>query len=542
MFSNKCLVSLQLLLIIIIIIACLGYVSEGAATIKEQQQQKIQHVIVMMLENRSFDHMLGYYGMKIDQRVDGLKGNECNYKDLSSNRPTKSPEDGGEEICVNDQAKQHCAYDPNHSFAATTERIFGCEWNKTEGTPCTEMDATDGKNDMSGFVASAIREGKDGINEMSMWPPEQIPIMTTLAQEYALFDRFFASHPGSTYPNRQFVLSGTAHGMTDTGNQVPKGGFPQKTVLRSLEEVGLTWNMYYEDSLAWAIFLKDVQRNSSKPFIKPMYEFYTDARRGSLANFIFLEPRIAPSKNVCPAHEDKTYGLPNHQHPRASVLEGERWIKNVYESLRNGPNWNSTLLIVTYDEHGGFYDHVGPPQHNVPNPDGIHTKEGFTYERLGIRIPTLAISPWIKKNVLVHDPPNDQKPACTSEYELSSIPATLRKVFPRLDQTPLTRRDGWAATFEHLLTDEYRSDTPTALPRLPITPHDEVERLLNMEIDEHAEGLIHVLCDLVGEEKKEKKLCGKEIETYHDFSPWVKKMWARWIDQHDQMMLIHMLA
>lgn len=87
--------------------------------------------------------------------------------------------------------------------------------------------------------------GKDGANEMTMWPPEKVPIITTLAKEYALFDRFFAAHPGSTYPNRQFVLSGTAHGMTDTGNAVPPGGFPQKTVLRSFQDTeGLDWRMY----------------------------------------------------------------------------------------------------------------------------------------------------------------------------------------------------------------------------------------------------------------------------------------------------------
>ena len=189
---------------------------------------KIEHVVVLMLENRAFDHMLGYYGMNVDKRVDGLTGSECNFKNLSDTSAGK--------ICVNNQAKEVCEYDPNHSFAATTERIFGCRWNKTDGTPCTDTKSTTGKNDMSGFVASAILEGKDGLNEMTMWSEQKIPIMTTLAQEYALFDRFFASHPGSTYPNRQFVLSGTAHGMTDTGNKVPKGGFPQKTVLRSFEE------------------------------------------------------------------------------------------------------------------------------------------------------------------------------------------------------------------------------------------------------------------------------------------------------------------
>ena len=125
-------------------------------------------------------------------------------------------------------------------------------------------------------------------------------------------------------------------------------------------------------------------------------------------------------------------------------------MKNVYEALRNGPLWEETLLLITYDEHGGFYDHVPPPQRGVPSPDGICTKEGFNYERLGVRIPTLAVSPWIQRNTLVHDAPAAQKPdESTSEYELSSIPATLRKIFPQLGG-PLNRRDAWAATFEHV--------------------------------------------------------------------------------------------
>jgi phospholipase C len=390
---------------------------------------EIQNVVVMMLENRAFDHMLGYMargGPFGDVRVDGLANGTdyCNLRDLLD------PSQG--KICVSDAGKDKVPYDPNHGFAATTERIFGCKWEHTEGTPCNNMTSTTGINDMSGFVQSAIFNGKDGNNEMEAWPPEKVPVITTLAKEFALFDRFFASHPGSTYPNRQFVLSGTAHGMTDTGNQVPKGGFPQKTVLRSFEESGLDWRMYYEDSLAWAIFMKDVQRPEAQPFILKMNQFYADAKSGSLANFTFLEPRISASSA---AKDDPTYGLANHQHPQASVKEGERWMKNVYEALRASPQWNNTLLLVTYDEHGGFYDHVGPPQTGVPNPDGICTKEGFPYTRLGIRVPTIAISPWIQKGQLVHDAPAAQKPSPSSEYELSSIPATLRKLFPQVRVT-----------------------------------------------------------------------------------------------------------
>ena len=483
------------------------------ASLAHARAHAIEHVVVAMLENRAFDHMLGYMsrgGPFGDTRVNGLTGKECN--------PTLT----GELVCVNDQAQDHCPYDPDHSFARTTERIFGCQWEKTPNTPCTNMTSTNGKNDMSGFVKSAMRLGKDGANEMTMWLPEKVPIITTLAKEFALFDRFFASHPGSTYPNRQFVLSATAHGMTDTHGAVPKGGFPQKTLLRTFEEAGLDWRMYYEDSLAWAIFLADVQRNSSKPNIREMGEFYEAARTGRLPTFTFIEPRISPNPD---AKHLPSYGLANHQHPTSSVREGERWMKNIYEAVRNSPAWNKTLLLLTYDEHGGFYDHVPPPQVGVPNPDGICTKEGFAYTRLGIRIPTIAISPWIRKGTLVSEPPATQKPSETSEYELSSIPATMRKLFPELGG-PLTQRDAWAATFDHLLTEELRADCPATLPKVPPPPDGELDRQLDRVIDEHAHGVIQMLCEML--DLASEGTCGAGISTYRDFAPWAKRMWKSW--------------
>ena len=144
----------------------------------------IDTVVVMMLENRAFDHMLGYMsrgGPFGDTRVDGLTGTECNPTSVD---PAKANDTS--QVCVNDEALDHCPYDPNHSFAATTERIFACQYGKTPGTPCNNMTQTDGNNSMQGFVASAVSEGKDGKNEMTMWPPEKVPIITTLAKEYVV--------------------------------------------------------------------------------------------------------------------------------------------------------------------------------------------------------------------------------------------------------------------------------------------------------------------------------------------------------------------
>jgi len=142
-------------------------------------------------------------------------------------------------------------------------------------------------------------------------------------------------------------------------------------------------------------------------------------------------------------------------------------IKDVYEALRAGAAWNETLFIVTYDEHGGFYDHVSPPS-SVPPPDDIPSfPDSFDFTRGGVRIPTLLVSPWIKKGTVISDPTPAQKPANNSVFELTSIPATMKKMF-ELDGD-LSNRSAWAATFESYLEDltEPRTDCVTKLPDVP---------------------------------------------------------------------------
>jgi len=453
-------------------------------------------------------------------------------------------------VCVNDKALDNCPYDPNHGHAATTERIFGCQyctWPPCRGhehdqSPCSAHGSTKMPATMTGFAQSGVWNGRDGENEMSMLPPEKVPIITTLAKNFALFDRFFCSHPGPTYPNRQFVHSGTAHGATD--DEVPRTGYPQKTIFRQVEEAGLEWKMYYEDSMAWAIFMHDLRRQEAKPRIQDMDRFFEDATAGTLPAYSFIEPRISTRRNS----SRRSYGMANHQHPVASVREGERLMKDVYEAVRKGPKWNSTLLIITYDEHGGFFDHVPPPQEGVPNPDGMATKHGFNYTRLGIRVPTIAISPWIEKGTLVHEPPTSQKPFPTSQWELSSIPSTVAKLLD-LPGHPLTARTEWAATFEHLLSRSTpRTDCPESLQEISPPSTKERERQLKLPIDEHARGVIRMLCDLTeevlhgidaeGELEADTcdelgiclpRSCGDAVQTQEEFSDWSTERFQQYL-------------
>jgi len=140
-------------------------------------------------------------------------------------------------------------------------------------------------------------------------------------------------------------------------------------------------------------------------------------------------------------------------------------MKSLYEAIRSSPLWNKTLFLITYDEHGGFFDHVPPPT-DCPNPDGKvshDTTPSFDFTRLGVRVPAIAISPWIKKGTIIHEPVNG------THYEHSSVVATVRKMLVP-DQPYLTKRDAWAQTFEWLVdtVDSPRTDCPTELPEAPL--------------------------------------------------------------------------
>ncbi|KAL6654002.1 hypothetical protein ACP70R_007467 [Stipagrostis hirtigluma subsp. patula] len=181
-------------------------------------------------------------------------------------------------------------------------------------------------------------------------------------------------------------------------------------------------------------------------------DFKRHCREGKLPNYVVIEQRYFDFK-LFPGNDD---------HPSHDVAHGQRLVKEVYEALRSGPQWHETLLVITYDEHGGFFDHVPTPVAGVPSPDGIVSAApvSFAFDRLGVRVPALFVSPWIEPGTVVHRPSG---PEPTSQYEHSSIPATVKKIFNLREF--LTRRDAWAGTFESVLTrDTPRADCPEKLP------------------------------------------------------------------------------
>jgi len=393
-----------------------------------------------MEENRSFDHMFGYY-----PGVNGLTGKEWNPYD------TSHPEAGG--ITVSRDAPYVAPCDPNHGTPATTLKIFGR--NATE-----KKDFSDAR--MDGFVEFETNaKHVNACDVMKGFTPDKLPVMTALAQEFVLFDRYFCSHAGPTWPNRMYFLSATSAGSTETGpwylNEVGKL-FPQKTFYDQVAEAGFTWRNYYNDT-PWELFMESIAHHPEN--LVSMDQFFKDASEGNLPNYAFINPRCGINITTGIGSTD--------QHPDHDVAAGEQFYKDIYEALRSSPQWNDTLFIITYDEHGGFYDHVPTPL-NVPPPDGdkSYPDADVLFNRLGIRIPTLVISPWVPKGFVVSEPPAAQKPAANSEYEATSIMSTVRKILG-INAAPLTKRDAWSATFEHILEtmDTPRTDCPLHLPAAP---------------------------------------------------------------------------
>ncbi|RVX18103.1 Non-specific phospholipase C6 [Vitis vinifera] len=396
------------------------------------QDQRIKTIVVLVMENRSFDHMLGWM-KRSNSAINGVTGKECN--PVSTKNPSE------ETICFKDDA-EYVDPDPGHSFVAVKQQVFG------SGTTPS----------MIGFVEQALTMSKE-LSETVMkgFKPESVPVYAKLVEEFVVFDRWFSALPGPTQPNRLFVYSGTSHGAVSHVKENLIKGFPQKTIFDSLHANGKDFGIYFQEVPTIFFYRNMRQLKYSSKFRLYDLHFKKDAEKGKLPSLTVIEPRYFDIK-ILPANDD---------HPSHDVANGQKLVKQVYETLRASPQWNETLFIITYDEHGGFYDHVETPVDNVPSPDGNTgpAPDFFKFDRLGVRVPTIMVSPWIKKGTIVTRP---NGPAENSEFEHSSIPATIKKMY-NLPSNFLTHRDAWAGTFESVVGEltSPRTDCPGNHPSCP---------------------------------------------------------------------------
>ncbi|XP_028098944.1 non-specific phospholipase C4-like isoform X2 [Camellia sinensis] len=336
----------------------------------------IKTVVVLVQENRSFDHMLGWM-KSLNPQINGVTGSESN--------PLSTSDPGSNRLFFG-QNSIYVDSDPGHSIQAMYEQIFGQPW--TQNSASQNLQPT-----MQGFAQNAERTQK-GMSEtvMNGFKPESVAVYKELVAEYAVCDRWFAAVPASTQPNRLFVHSATSHGATSNDTKKLIEGFPQKTIFESLDEEGHSFGIYYQAPPA-TLFYRNLRKlKYVKNFHGFDLHFKRHCKEGKLPNYVVVEQRYFDLK-ILPGNDD---------HPSHDVFEGQKFVKEVYEALRSSPQWNEMLFIIIYDEHGGFYDHVPTPMTGVPSPDGLvgSAPYNFQFDRLGVRVPAIMISPWIERGTV----------------------------------------------------------------------------------------------------------------------------------------------
>jgi phospholipase C len=392
---------------------------------------RIEHFVVLMLENRSFDHMLGFSGIP---GIDGLTGAETN------------PDTTGAPVKVSNDAQYIGDYepDPGHELFDVNVQIFSNQL----ATPGTAPP-------MQGFIQSYFQVCADpnrARTVMKCFSPQTVPNLTYLARNYAVCDRWFSSVPGPTLPNRSF-----AHAATSLGSAV---GPPYLGDLHTIYPVlnqQVSAKIYYQD-FTMALTFKELLSDQTKYF-GVFNDFLTDCQNAqALPNYCFIEPRYY-ADDTGGAHE------PSDQHPDHDVRDGEALIQEVYAALTGNPDvWQKTMLLVAYDEHGGLFDHVAPPA--CQNPDGLTSPNPpFDFTRLGVRVPAVIASPYIKPGTVIGSADN-------TFYDHTSIIATARKLFlPDWQSTFLTNRDKNAATFDQVLNLPTPDNIPGAARAVALEAH-----------------------------------------------------------------------
>jgi phospholipase C len=384
---------------------------------------RIRHVVVLMHENRSFDHMLGWPSIQ-GRQVPIDPGNAA--AGMAPVFAWTTPD------------AYRTSPDPGHEFADVTLQLYGRADPPPGAVPTND-----------GFVASYGRQRDDaghvigpeaGKRILGCFSNELLPILRTLAASFVVCDQWFASVPGPTWPNRDFVHAGTSlgHANSPSWDELIWGYPHVRTIYQNLQDAGLSWRIYYHD-VSQAFYFRDLLAYQKTNF-SHFFDFDSDIKAGTLPAYSFIEPRFF----------NTSVDGANDQHPPHDVREGERLIANIYDSLRSVEAlWQETLLIVTYDEHGGFYDHVPPP--GTVNPDGrTSSSPPFAFDRLGVRVPALLVSPWI--------PPGQVD---STLYDHTAILGFVKQHFglPAF----LHARDAAADTFTHLLLDQPRTDAPRNL-------------------------------------------------------------------------------
>jgi phospholipase C len=377
----------------------------------------IKHVIVLMFENHSFDQMLGSF-RSIFPEVDGV----------DPARPGTNMDSTGRVYAQQMSDDPVVSPDPRHELDHILNQL---------------------KDNNSGFVSEYEREYPTTPEQrqriMDYFGPDDLPALHALARQFTICDRWYSSVPGPTWTNRFFVHSGTSKGIVDMPESLADHdlflGYDQDTIFDRLNEKGVSWRVYFGD-VPQSLVLRHQQHPGNAAQYRLMHAFFGDVQgpEAALPAYTFIEPNYFK-------------GEQNDDHPPHSTVRAQRLLAHVYNALReNEALWNTTLLVVVDDEHGGFYDHVPPPSAVAPD----EFLEHYTFDRLGVRVPALLVSPWVDRRVL------------STQLDHTSLLKFLTELW---GLGPLTERVRQAQSFAEAIrtSGSPRSDTPPSIPVPPLS-------------------------------------------------------------------------
>lgn len=453
------------------------------------------HVVVLMLENRSFDNLLGYLYKPDDIKPDFPLGKEfagLHFNGLHGNPVPEDAEgedgDGGITLYTRRARDYFQPFpDPGEFYAHVNTQLYGKflppsndgQTDKKIAAPYNLPDPLPPTPPMNGFIADYISvlrglEKPGCLNSifnflrlnpkwfklnaryddykaiMECYEPDQVSVMATLAKEFAVFDHWHCDVPSQTYTNRAFWHSGTAFGFVNNSplskwiehDKDQPERYNNSTLFNRLQEKDISWNIYSDNPISLTAIvhfqaLKDYHETNFKSF----NQFLTDAKNGKLPAYSFVEPRFfTPNNDQHPTSYDSVV---YRESAIGSVLLGEELIREVYNAVKNshsdtGNNWKNTLLIITHDEHGGCFDHVPPRNACPPDEPPVPGEEGFLFDRLGIRVPMIMVSAHIQRNTIVNTP-----------HRHTSF---LRTMCNKWGLSPFTERDKTAPEFTEVFT------------------------------------------------------------------------------------------
>jgi phospholipase C len=406
--------------------------------------QTFDSVVVLMLENRSFDNLIGFlYADDKNRspngdRYDGLTGDETN------------PDSKGKPVQVKRELKISNVPnpDPGEEFQHINMQLFS-----TQDPPPGAVPSNQGfVLDYASVVKASSTPKADISQIMRGYDPSMIPCLAEIIRRYAVCDRWFASVPSQTWPNRSFVHAAQSNGHVNNAPDNPLL-WHIPTIFNRMAKQGTSWSVYYDEafvSLTWLQMSQLWPLGYWKHF-HPFDQFLHDANAGALPAYSFIEPNFF--------HNPLTGEAATDQHPIHDVVAGDSFIGKVFNAVVTSPQWlaNKVLFIITYDEHGGCFDHVKPASNATPPKKG-KGDSGFDFKRFGVRVPAIVVSPYVKKGSVFHAP--DGK----LDYDHTSILATVER---RFGINALTARDKAALDLGGILTlvNPRKDSAPLSIPQ-----------------------------------------------------------------------------